>query len=141
LTPVLSSLATAVGLPAVVGEDFGLGGGLLEGARHADGDDAFLGVMEDGGLVLGGQRDDAVDDAEVLGGAEDERLVLLQHLGAVGENPVGRHLEGADAFAALHGEDRLVLDAAVRDLAVARVAFGRGVPDVGAVDVPVVEPR
>ena len=93
------------GLAAAVGEDLGLGRGLLERAGDADGDDAFLGIMEDRRLVLRGQGDDAVDDAQVLGGAEDEGLVLLEHLGAVGHDPIRGDFEGRGAVAAV---DRLL---------------------------------
>src|SRR5882672_749607 len=60
----------------LVGEDFRLGGRLFELARDADAERAFFRIVEDDLLVLRGERDDAVNDADVFRGAEDNRLVL-----------------------------------------------------------------
>src|SRR4030095_9327554 len=66
----------------LVGEDFRFGGRLFELARDAESERALFRVVEDDLLVLRRERDDAVDDAEVFRGSEDNRLVLLQDLRA-----------------------------------------------------------
>src|SRR5262249_57409856 len=95
-----------------VGEDFRFGGWLLELACDADAERAFFRVVEDDLLVLRGQRDDPIDDPDVICGAEDDRLVLPHDLRAVGHDPIHRHTELRAALPAFHSVHCAVFDRA-----------------------------
>src|SRR5262245_14410506 len=94
----------------LVSEDFWSGGRLFELARNADAERDFFRVVEDDLLVLRGQRDDAIDDPHVFCDAEDDRLVLLHDLRAIGHDPIHRHAELRAALAAIHGLHCTVFD-------------------------------
>src|SRR5262245_10654893 len=123
-----------------VGEDLRLVGGLLEPARHAQAEDAFLVVGEGDGLVARGELGVALDAARVAVGAEDEARALVKSDRAIGHDPVGVHHQLAHTGAALRGQGRLVNDAAHLRLLLLRERLGV-VPEVDAIDVAVVEPE
>ena len=72
VTPVLSSTLVGRGLAAGIGEHVRLRGRLLEPARDAHPDHAFLVVVEHDPLAQRRQRRDAVDRARGAVGAEHE---------------------------------------------------------------------
>src|SRR5260370_2341712 len=70
-------LGHGCGVPAGVGEDFGLIGGGFEGASDAHPEKAFLVVVEANFFAFGLQRWDAVAAAEIGAPPENETRMFL----------------------------------------------------------------
>ena len=112
---------------------------MLQLARHANPEGAFLGVMKDHGAASRPPRGLAIDGAVLRAGAEDEACLFLEQHRAIRDYPLGAHSQLAAAGPAAHRGHRLVDD--VAHLRFVRGGRGRRVaPEVEAVDVAEVEP-
>src|SRR5580765_4335664 len=93
-------------------KDLGLVGGLLELAGYANAERALLAVVEDHLLVLGCERDDAVDDPDILRCPEDDPLVFLHDLLAARHDPVHGDVHLSAVLAVGHLVHGAMLDGA-----------------------------